>query len=31
MIFDFINELNTIFDTEDKLNWYIQNQYTPKI
>lgn len=27
MIFDFINELNTIFDTEDKLNWYIQNQY----
>lgn len=27
MIFDFINELNTIFDTEEKLNWYIQNQY----
>ena len=27
MIFDFINELNTIFDTEEKLNWYIQNQH----
>lgn len=27
MIFDFINELNKIFDTEDKLNWYIQNQH----
>ena len=27
MIFDFINELNIIFDTEEKLNWYIQNQY----
>ena len=27
MIFDFINELNTIFDTEDKLNLYIQNQH----
>jgi len=27
MVFDFINELNKIFDTEEKLNWYIQNQY----
>ena len=27
MIFDFINELNIIFDTEEKLNWYIQNQH----
>ena len=27
MIFDFINELNTIFDTEEKLNLYIQNQH----
>lgn len=27
ILFDFINELNTICDTEDKLNWYIQNQH----
>lgn len=27
ILFDFFNELNKIFDTEDKLNWYIQNQY----
>lgn len=27
MLFDFINELNAIFDTEEKLNWYIQNQH----
>lgn len=27
ILFDFFNELNTIFDTEDKLKWYIQNQY----
>ena len=27
MIFDFFNELNKKFDTEEKLNWYIQNQY----
>ena len=27
MLFNFFNELNTIFDTEEKLNWYIQNQY----
>jgi len=27
MLFDFINELNAIFDTEEKLNWYIQNFY----
>jgi len=31
ILFYFFNELNKIFDTEDKLNWYIQNQYTPKI
>ena len=27
ILFDFFNELNTIFNTEDKLNWYIQNFY----
>ena len=27
ILFDFFNELNTIFDTENKLNWYIQNQH----
>lgn len=27
MIFDFFNELNTIFDTPEKLNWYIKNHY----
>jgi len=31
ILFDFFNELNTIFYTQEKLNWYIQNQYTPKI
>ena len=23
MLFNFFNEWNTIFDTEEKLNWYI--------
>jgi hypothetical protein len=27
ILFNFFNELNTIFDTQNKLNWYIQNQY----
>ena len=27
MIFIFFNELNKKFDTQEKLNWYIQNQY----
>ncbi len=26
-IFDFFNELNSKFNTDDKLNWYIENQY----
>jgi hypothetical protein len=27
MLFDFINELNSKFNTEEKLNWYIENFY----
>ena len=27
MLFNFFNELNTIFDTQDKLNRYIQNHH----
>lgn len=27
ILFNFFNELNTIFDTPEKLNWYIHVQY----